>query len=196
MGRFTSPQRGLLLGIARAALTNRLVFGQPAGEAVQQAMAAAYVAGQPAPVLVEAGACFVTLWQGEHGNLRGCRGEVNAHQPLIRSVAQMALAAALDDPRFTPVTAAEMADLLIEISVLTPLERIEPHAVEIGKHGLLIARGAHRGLLLPEVAVEHHMDREAFLDAVCWKAGLPESAWRDPATALWAFETEAWEEDA
>lgn len=195
MGRFTSQQRGLLLGIARAALTNRLVFGQSAAEAVQQAMAAAYAVGQLDPALLDAGACFVTLWQGEHGDLRGCRGEVGAHQPLIRSVAQMALAAALDDPRFAPVTGAEMADLLIEISVLTPLERIEPQAVEIGRHGLLIVRGAHRGLLLPEVAVEHHMDAEAFLEAVCWKAGLPESAWRDPATALWAFEAEAWEED-
>lgn len=195
MGRFTLQQRGLLLGIARAALTNRLVFGQSVSEAVQQAMGAAYAAGQPAPALLDAVACFVTIWQGEHGNLRGCRGEVSAHQPLIRSVAQMALAAALDDPRFTPVTAAEIPELLIEISVLTPLERIEPQAVEIGKHGLLIAHGAHRGLLLPEVAVEHHMDVEAFLEAVCWKAGLPESAWRDPATALWAFETEAWEEE-
>ena len=196
MGRFTAQQRGVLLGVARAALTNCLVFEQPVGEAVQQAVAAAYAPREPDPALLADGACFVTLWQGEHGSLRGCRGEVAAHQPLIRSVAHMALAAALDDPRFRPLTAAEVPGLLIEISVLTPLEPIKPEAVEIGRHGLLLARGSHRGLLLPEVAVEHHMDAETFLDALCWKAGLPDGAWRDPAAALWAFETEAWEEPA
>ena len=173
MGRFTAQQRGVLLGVTRAALTNRLVFGQSAGEAVQQAVAAAYASGQPDPALLGSGACFVTLWQGEHGNLRGWRGEGTAHQPLLHCVAQMALAAALDDPRFAPVTAAEVPALLVEISVLTPLVRIEPQVVEIGRHGLLITRGGQRGLLLPEVAVEHHMDAETFLDAVLesWAAG-------------------------
>lgn len=201
MERFSAAQRASLLGAARAALTNCLLRNLPPHAAAQQAVAAAlaehHAAGGadqlPSPLLA-AGACFVTLWQGEHGRLRGCRGEFTAHQPLLAAVAQMALAAALDDPRFEPVSPAEVAELRIEISVLTPLQPIAPRDIHIGQHGLLLVQGGHRGLLLPEVPVEHHMDREQFLDALCHKAGLPAGAWRDPVTSLWSFETEAWEE--
>jgi len=200
MQRFSEQQRALLLSVARTALINCLLREQRPSEAAQAAVAAA-LAAQPqtdpemdVEALLTPAACFVTLWQGEHGNLRGCRGEFTPQQPLIEAVAQMALATALDDPRFAPVTAAEVPQLRIEISVLSPLRPIRPEEIEIGRHGLLIARGRQRGLLLPEVPVEHHMDVETFLDALCWKAGLREGDWRDPETALWAFETEAWEE--
>jgi AmmeMemoRadiSam system protein A len=196
MHRFSEQQRALLLSVARTALINCLLHEQPPNAAAQAAVDAALAAHPEldTDMLLEPRACFVTLWQGEHGNLRGCRGEFTPHQPLIGAVAEMALATALDDPRFAPVTAAEVPQLRIEISVLSPLEPIRPEEIEIGRHGLLIARGRQRGLLLPSVPVEHHMDVETFLDALCWKAGLREGSWRDPETALWGFETEAWEE--
>jgi AmmeMemoRadiSam system protein A len=147
------------------------------------------------PVLLAPGACFVTLWARASGELRGCRGEVIAHQPLIAAVAQMAVAAATDDPRFVPVTAAELPRLRIEISVMGPMQAIEPEEVELGHHGLMVMRDGHRGLLLPKVPIEHGMDRAAFLRAVCWKAGLPDDAWRRPGTALFGFTTDTWEED-
>lgn len=200
MERFTAPQRALLLATARTALTNCLVHGQSLRSAAQSAAAealpaAALPTGEAANPLLADAACFVTLWQGRHGVLRGCRGEFIAHQPLLNAVAQMALAAALDDPRFDPLTPAELPHVRIEISVLTPLTPIEPQEIELGRHGLMIAQGDRRGLLLPEVPIEHHLSRDAYLAALCAKAGLPAGAWRDPSTSLWSFETEAWEED-
>jgi AmmeMemoRadiSam system protein A len=147
------------------------------------------------PELLAPGACFVTLWDRVSGDLRGCRGEVMAHQPLIAAVAQMAVAAAVDDPRFMAVRADELPRLRIEISVLTPMYPIRPEEVELGRHGLLVIRGGHRGLLLPQVPIEHGMDRLEFLRAVCWKAGLPDDAWQRPGTELFGFTTDAWEED-
>lgn len=200
MNRFTAPQRALLLTTARAALTNCLVHGQSPRSAAQSAAAEALAAvalpvGDAANPLLADAACFVTLWQGSHDVLRGCRGEFNAHQPLLAAVTQMALAAALDDPRFEPLTPTELPQVRIEISILTPLTPIEPQEIELGRHGLLIAQGNRRGLLLPEVPIEHHLSRDAYLAALCAKAGLPVGAWRDPSTSLWSFETEAWEED-
>ncbi len=206
MNRFTAPQRALLLATARLALVNCLVHGQSPRTAAQAAVAAAKAenasqadlppAGAENDPLLADAACFVTLWQGNHDVLRGCRGEFNAHQPLLAAVAQMALAAALDDPRFEPLTPTELPQVCIEISVLTPLTPIKPQDVELGRHGLLIAQGNRRGLLLPEVPIEHHMSRAAYLAALCAKAGLADGAWRDPSASLWAFETEAWEEDS
>jgi AmmeMemoRadiSam system protein A len=153
---------------------------------------AKHTAGEPS--LWDTRACFVTLWRRDNDELRGCRGECSARQPLVLAAGYMALAAGLDDPRFDPVTAAELPRLRVEISVLTPLQPIAPQDVEVGTHGLMIAAGGKRGLLLPQVAVEHHMQREQFLDAVCWKAGLPPDAWRAAGADLWAFETESWAE--
>jgi AmmeMemoRadiSam system protein A len=140
------------------------------------------------------GACFVTLWRRSDGELRGCRGECRAHQPLVLAAGHMALTAAVDDPRFAPVTGAELPDVRIEISVLTPLFAIAPEAVEVGRHGLMIVAGSRRGLLLPQVAVEHNLGREQFLEAACWKAGLSAEAWRNANAEIWAFETATWEE--
>lgn len=200
MERFTASQRTLLLATARTALTNCLVHGQSLRNAAQSAAAEALAAatlpvGDTAHPLLADAACFVTLWQDSHGMLRGCRGEFNAHQSLLKAVTQMALAAALDDPRFEPLTAAELPQTIIEISVLTPLAPIEPQDIALGRHGLLIVQGNRRGLLLPEVPIEHHLSRTAYLDALCAKAGLPDDAWRNPSTRIWSFETEAWEEE-
>jgi len=147
------------------------------------------------PVLLAHGACFVTLWSRTGGELRGCRGEVTAHQPLIAAVTQIAIAAATDDPRFVPVTPAELLCLRFEISVLSPMQPIRPQDVELGRHGLFVVRGGQRGLLLPQVPVEHGMDRAEFLRAVCWKAGLPADAWQQAGTRLFSFTTDTWDED-
>jgi AmmeMemoRadiSam system protein B/AmmeMemoRadiSam system protein A len=132
---------------------------------------------------------FVTLKVG--GHLRGCLGSVEASTPLVELVVRMAVAAATRDPRFEPMTAAELADLSIELSVLGPLERCEDaDAIEVGRHGLLVRKGERSGLLLPQVASENGWDRMAFLRHTCLKAGLPSEAWRDSAANLYIFEAE------
>lgn len=192
-------QRAILLAVARRSLVNSLVRHLLPQGAVDDAVRQELAQGSPAPgerdQLLAQGACFVTLWRRDTGELRGCRGECSAHQPLATAVGFMALATALDDPRFAAVTAGELGELLIEISVLTPLYPIEPQQVEIGRHGLMIIDGRRRGLLLPQVAVEHQMNREQFLAAVCWKASLPADAWQSTSANLWAFETASWSEE-
>jgi AmmeMemoRadiSam system protein A len=115
------------------------------------------------------------------GELRGCVGYVLPACPLYRAVAETARAAAFDDSRFTPVTKDEAPHLEIELSILSRPEPIRAEDVEIGRHGLLISHHGHRGLLLPQVAIEHAWDRETFLQQTCLKAGLPSDAWRKGA---------------
>ncbi len=120
---------------------------------------------------------FVTL--KKHGSLRGCIGFTEAIAPLYQTVTMAAVYAATRDHRFPPVQASELKDLAIEISVLTPPRRIRnPRQIEVGKHGLIISRGERRGILLPQVPVENHWDRDTFLQQACLKAGLPKYAWR------------------
>jgi len=99
---------------------------------------------------------FVTLHVAKR--LRGCIGVIEANERLSESIARCAASAAREDPRFTSMRPEELRELDIEVSLLSPLERIQPEKIEIGKHGLLIEQGFHRGLLLPQVAVEHHLD--------------------------------------
>jgi AmmeMemoRadiSam system protein A len=100
----------------------------------------------------------------------------------------MAVEAAFGDPRFCAVSSDELDGIDIEISVLTPLERISGLSeIEIGKHGLLIRKGFRSGLLLPQVATEHNLDGEGFLRWTCHKAGLPEEAWKDEDVAIYVF---------
>ncbi len=144
---------------------------------------------ESAPALIEPGASFVTL-RGPGGALRGCIGEIEPRRPLIESVRGCAVSAALRDPRFAPLAADELDGLSIAISVLTAPERVRgPEDVEVGRHGVLIERGAHRGVLLPEVAVEQRWDAVTFVAHTCHKAGLPADAWSDPTTRVSVFET-------
>ncbi|UCC73811.1 MAG: AmmeMemoRadiSam system protein A [Gemmatimonadota bacterium] len=145
--------------------------------------------------LLQKRAAFVTLWNRDSGELRGCRGEAYPCRPLVDSVMQMAIAAATDDPRFPPVTADEVPDLRIDINALTPMRSIRPEEVVVGRHGLRIVQGAETGLLLPEVPVRYGWDRQEYLRWVCKKAGLPEDAWRAEDTELYGFESEAWGEE-
>jgi len=128
---------------------------------------------------------FVTIHVA--GKLRGCIGVTESSETLRESIAHCARSAAFQDSRFPSLVAAEMPELQIEISVLSDLLPIARDAVEIGKHGLLVQRGERRGLLLPQVAVEHHLSTLQFLEETCRKAGLARDVWRDPDTQLFAF---------
>jgi AmmeMemoRadiSam system protein A len=109
-------------------------------------------------------------------------GYPTASLQLFRTIIETARAAAFDDPRFVPLTVAEAHDLTISISILSPLKPISPEQIEVGRHGLLISQGDKRGLLLPQVPVEHGWDRATFLEQTCRKAGLALDAWRTGAT--------------
>ncbi len=174
-----------LLQIARDALTSYLTQ-QPMPEVLRIDAS-----------LMQQSPLFVTLWKRDK-TLRGCVGRVeDISEPLYQLVQQCAIAAATRDYRFPPVTAAELDDLLIEISVLSPPEKIaRPEDVEVGRHGLLIRQERperRAGLLLPQVATGRGWDREQFLRAVCQKAFLPPDAWR--TADLYVFETEVFEEE-
>jgi hypothetical protein len=129
---------------------------------------------------------FVTL--KERGNLRGCIGYTSPVRPLGETVRNVAAAAAVEDPRFRPVTVEELGQLEYEISVLSPLRRVlDVSQIEVGRDGLIMKRGDREGLLLPQVPVEEHWDRKTFLEETCRKAGLPSDAWQKPDTDIFAF---------
>ncbi len=143
--------------------------------------------------LLEPYGAFVTLHK--NGQLRGCIGTFHADQPLYKIVFEMARSAAFNDPRFPPLTPEELPHVEIEISVLSPMWRARSiDEIEIGKHGIYIIRGLNRGVLLPQVAVEHGWDRETFLDHTCLKAGLPPGCWQDPETEIYLFTAEIFSE--
>jgi AmmeMemoRadiSam system protein A len=164
---FSPKERALLLRLAHESITRAL-----AGREAEQF--------SPSLHLSELRGVFTTLYL--RGKLRGCVGYPLAVVPLHRGVFETARAAAFEDPRFIPVTAEEAPEVGISISVLSPLRLISADEVEVGRHGLLISDGVRRGLLLPQVAVEHGWDRVAFLEQACRKAALPDDAWRRGAT--------------
>ena len=131
---------------------------------------------------------FVTLQVGKR--LRGCIGVVEPEEPLGDSMVRCAASAALQDSRFPSVRPDELGDLQIEISLLSPPLPIRIEEIEIGRHGLLISQGRQRGLLLPQVAVGHHLSVEQFLAETCRKAQLPAEAWRDADTVICGFTCE------
>jgi uncharacterized protein len=169
-----------LLRIARATLREYLSTGfMPPGAPHRRS-------------LLEPRGAFVTIFVG--GELRGCIGRVDADTPLYLAVEQLTVSAATRDPRFDPLRAEELAETRLEISVLSPPQAGKPDEIEIGTHGLVITKGVRRGLLLPQVAVEHGFDRERFLDETCAKAGLPPGAWKDPSTTLQLFTADVFRE--
>jgi AmmeMemoRadiSam system protein A len=167
----TKAEEATLLRWARAALT---------GPAPQPA-SGELTAGLRAPA-----AAFVTLEQA--GQLRGCIGYLQHDRPLWENVVRAARAAAQEDPRFPPVTAAEVPGLRVKISVLDPpLELADVARFDPQRHGIIVEREGHRGLLLPQVARERGWDAAQTLAAVCTKAGLPPQAWREAGTRLQVF---------
>lgn len=150
--------------------------------------------GAPRPTLDVPAGVFVTL--KVHGQLRGCIGILEPHQSLRHVVQQCAVAAAFEDPRFSALRADELPSATLEISVLSNFRTMtDPAEIIVGRHGLVVERGSHRGLLLPQVAIEHGWTVDQFLEHTCRKAGLRKDAWRCGATVE-AFEAdvfgEAW----
>lgn len=141
----------------------------------------------PSAHLAEPRGAFTTLYYRE--GLRGCVGFVLPVTPLYRTIAESARGAAFEDSRFSPVTRDEAPELQVSLSVLSPPQPIKANQIEIGRHGLLVSLGQYRGLLLPQVPVEHGWDRIQFLEQTCRKAGLPLDAWQTGAK-LEAFTAE------
>ena len=133
----------------------------------------------PTKHLSELRGAFTTVYS--QGRLRGCVGYPSAVSPLYETVIETAQSAAFEDPRFVPVTLNEAPGLKISISVLSAMSPIRAEDVIIGRHGLIISEGVFRGLLLPQVPVEHGWDRVTFLEQTCRKAGLPLNAWKSGA---------------
>ena len=144
-------------------------------------------------MLQEMGA-FVTLHK--EGQLRGCIGNLVGQQPLYLTVRDMAVEAAVDDPRFPPVKLEELKDIEIEISALSPLKKIESaDEIKMGIHGVLLRRGFNSGVFLPQVATETGWSKEDFLSELCsQKAGLPPLAWKDKSTEIYIFTAEVFSE--
>ena len=179
----SADDRRTLLRLARQTLLDHLSGNETSQYATESS------------ALLRPRATFVTLRRRDTDELRGCRGECEARRPLVESVARMAIAAAVNDSRFPPVTLSEVPNLKIEINALTPLKPIRPADIVVGKHGLMIVKGDHLGLLLPEVPTRFRWGREEFLKAACRKAGLPETAWEEENARLFGFEAEVWCED-
>ncbi|MCP4590164.1 MAG: AmmeMemoRadiSam system protein B [bacterium] len=183
-GTLGKAERGLLLGLARetvGAFLSERSTPNPDPSALLDKIQAD-------------GACFVTLQN--HGRLRGCIGNMTARGPLYAAVIQNAVSAC-QDRRFisNPVTAAELDELDIEISYLTPMVRVaSPDEIVVGRHGLLIALDGRRGVLLPQVAYERGWSREEFLAQTCRKAGLPLGAWKRPDAEIYSFAAEVFGE--
>ncbi len=186
MPELTPEQQQTLLRLARQSIEQAL-RGQPPR-----------LPADLDPRLLEPGAVFVTLTLA--GALRGCIGSLVAHRPLAEDVQQNALAAAFDDPRFSPLTADELPHVHIEISLLTPYRPLAYRdADELlrllrpGIDGVLLESGWHRATFLPQVW-EHFSDPQEFLAHLCLKAGLPANAWRWPQTRIYVYQVEKFEE--
>jgi len=155
------------------------------------------------PKLMRKSGVFVTLYKYPGKMLRGCIGFPYPVYPLWEATKRAAISAAVEDPRFYPLTLDELPDIIIEVSVLTTPERIDdlaenrseiPKLIKIGIHGLIVKRGIFSGLLLPQVATEFGFNEEIFLDETCRKAGLEPGCWKSEDTEIYRFEAEIFEE--
>jgi AmmeMemoRadiSam system protein A len=168
MFQLTDSEQRVLLQIARDSVQSHLL---------RQALRVPHV---PLGVLTQAYGIFVSIHK--RGELRGCIGNVHPMEPLFRSASECAIAAAVGDPRFTPLVLGELPEVEFEISVLSLMEPVrDVSEIEIGKHGLFISKNDSRGLLLPQVATSYGWDRERFLEETCKKAGLRAGEWKQGA---------------
>jgi AmmeMemoRadiSam system protein A len=184
-GEFSETDRALLLQLAHQSILSALDFVEKDSALAGASNASAH--------LHEPRGVFTSLYL--RGELRGCVGYVLPDGPVYKAVAETARAAAFEDTRFRPVTREEAPHLKIELSILSPPQPLAPEAIEIGRHGLLITMYGRRGLLLPQVPIEHHWDRITFLEQTCRKAGLPVDAWRQGAT-IEAFTAEVFRDSS
>lgn len=177
----TEDEKRYLLQLARRSITHFLKNRQRLEEEIEN------------PRLQQKQGAFVTL--KVNGELRGCIGYPLPYKPLYQTVIEMAVAAATEDYRFPPVTEEELKDLIIEISVLTlPRKVNSPEEVVVGRHGLIVSKGFHKGLLLPQVPLEYGWDRETYLSHGCLKAGLPADEWKRGVN-LEVFEAQVFSEE-
>ena len=175
---YSDEERRWLLRLAHLSVRAAVLQRPPAGEAATEH-------------LCEKRGAFVSLYKD--GKLRGCIGRIAALTPLDQTVREMAMAAALDDPRFAPVTVEELERLQLEISVLSPMREVSADEVVVGRDGLLVTYNGRRGLLLPQVPAQWKWSREIFLAQTCMKAGLPPDQWLHGAT-IEAFTAEVFGE--
>jgi hypothetical protein len=138
---------------------------------------------------------FVTI--KKHGQLRGCIGRFQPDISLYKVVVEMAISAATEDHRFYPVTKDELGELEYEISVLSPLKKVDSwKEIEIGKHGVQIRKGLRSGVFLPQVATDNNWDLDTFMNVLCTqKAGLSTNCWEDPETAIYIFTAQVFSEE-
>ncbi|MFA5005736.1 MAG: AmmeMemoRadiSam system protein A, partial [Candidatus Omnitrophota bacterium] len=177
-----SLEKKRLLEIARSTIENYLRIGKVPEVKVSE------------PNLLKPGGAFVTL--NEDGQLRGCIGNMSAKTPLFITVRDMAIQAATEDPRFAPLKAQELNKVKIEVSVLSPLEKVgSADAIKLGTHGVLVRRGFNSGVFLPQVATETGWSKEEFLSNLCaHKAGLEADAWKDKSTEIYVFSAQVFSE--
>jgi AmmeMemoRadiSam system protein A len=173
-------EKKLLLEVARNAVTAAVERREISSEPPQGADLKGF------------GGVFVTLRR--RGRLRGCIGQTVSGEALVEAVAHCAKAAALEDPRFDPIGPHDLAEVEIELSVLSRFEEIAPERIEAGKHGLMVSQGWRRGVLLPQVAVEFRWTAERLLEETCVKAGFERDAWKDPEMRIQAFTAEVFSE--
>ncbi len=180
------------LGLTRDEQQTLLAVARDGLEVAVSGRAPREVPGERTGHLAEPGACFVTLESPE--GLRGCIGTLEPRGALAEVTRAMAEGAALRDPRFAPVEPGELGALHLSVTVLTPARPLS-RATDwrFGRDGLVVGRGAQRGVLLPQVAKENGWDLETFLAHTCKKAGLPADAWRDPDTTIDVFGAEVYE---
>lgn len=174
-GMLNDQQKKKLLELARSSLEAYLATGKR------------IEVKQTDPMLIKQSGAFVTL--SEYGRLRGCIGSIVGQQPLCFTIRDMAIEAAVGDPRFSPVKLEDLKNIKIEISVLSPLKRVNSaDEIELGKHGVLIKQGFKSGVFLPQVATETGWTKEEFMSSLCsHKAGLAPDAWKEKATEIYIF---------
>jgi AmmeMemoRadiSam system protein A len=188
-------EKQALLADARESIAARL---EGRGEEYRRgaALAERIAAGESA--LGKPCGAFVTLHIAAPGGkkLRGCIGSMAAAQPLETTVRAMARAAAFEDPRFPPLSAAEFPRCSIEISALSPMEACaDPRSVRVGVHGLYLSHRGRAGVLLPQVPVEQGWNLDEYLDYICVKAGLPPRSYEAPGARLFTFTAEVFGEE-
>jgi AmmeMemoRadiSam system protein A len=177
----TPNECAVLLAIARKAIETHVRTGTT------------YIEPREEMALNRRNGCFVSIKQ--KGQLRGCIGNFQSELPLFREVAEIAITSATKDPRFYPMREDDLANFVLEISVLSPLRKIEStDEIEVGRHGIYLEKGYYRGVLLPQVAAEHGWDRDTFLRQTCLKAGLPTDAWASEDAEIYVFSAQVFGE--
>ncbi len=181
-------------GVLAVKIARKVVDSYVKGEEIE-------IPGDLPPVFDRPRGAFVTLRTYPEKELRGCIGIPMPIYPLKEAIIEAAKSSAKHDPRFPPVSPEELDKITVEVSVLTPPEKIEvrdrkelPSKIKIGRDGLIVKRGFFQGLLLPQVPVEEGWDPETFLGYACMKAGLYPDAWLDDDVEIYRFSAEVFEE--